>query len=494
MRGSRSSQQTTGLSANGLVVFTQTDNSTGSDISLNTGTGQITLAANKTYRLMAQVPTVTNSGANSRPSFSWYNETSSSWVGSLSGIYAPNDGASYGSSMGMSEGLITTTQSTIVSYRILGAGLVTGLGGSSDFSTTGSYPWFDIQVISGFSPLLNGATGATGPAGSTGSTGPQGATGSTGATGPQGATGSTGIITTLNFTQSDANSVSNITTTGSIIVSKAITSTGLPIQIIATGDANPTSGNGQWTQLQLYRNSTAIGKIIQAESSNSNENIPYALNYIDTPGVGTFTYSVRPVAINGTWQFGEAGGNHITLVELGGVQGVTGAAGTSGTSGFSIPAWTSVGAISIGGTTTAPTKPTTRIQDNISYRQIGAKEWEVVMSYLCTNATGAVGGSGDFLFTLPNSLQFDTTLPSQQIWTGNIQSSVWTHYNYIIPSSSGLITNNGVGGNTYAMIYNSTQFRILGSTINSGVQAWGSAFFAITGYVGLQLTFRFTST
>ena len=210
--------------------------------------------------------------------------------------------------------------------------------------------------------------------------------------------------------------------------------------------------------------------------------------------MGTFTYSVRPVAINGTWQFGEAGGNHITLVELGGVQGVTGAAGTSGTSGFSIPAWTSVGAISIGGTTTAPTKPTTRIQDNISYRQIGAKEWEVVMSYLCTNATGAVGGSGDFLFTLPNSLQFDTTLPSQQIWTGNIQSSVWTHYNYIIPSSSGLITNNGVGGNTYAMIYNSTQFRILGSTINSGVQAWGSAFFAITGYVGLQLTFRFTST
>jgi hypothetical protein len=162
MRGSRTTAQTSGLSANSLVVFTQTDNSTGSDISLNTGTGQITLAANKTYRLMAQIPTLTNSLAGSRTSFCWYNETSSSWIGSISGIFSPGDGASYASSMGMSEAVITTTVSTVVSYRIVGAGSLSGLGGSSDFSTTGSYPWFDIEVISGHSPLVNGITVSSG--------------------------------------------------------------------------------------------------------------------------------------------------------------------------------------------------------------------------------------------------------------------------------------------------------------------------------------------
>ena len=179
----------------------------------------------------------------------------------------------------------------------------------------------------------DGLQGPIGPIGPTGSDGLQGATGATGPQGIQGVTGSNGIITSLNFTQSNANSISGVTTTGTIIVSSTITSTGLPIQLIATGDANPTSTTGQWCQLQLYRNSTAIGKIVQAESSAQNENIPYALNFIDTPGVGTFTYSVRPVTINGTWQFGEVTGNHLTIVELGGVQGLTGPQGTQGIQG-----------------------------------------------------------------------------------------------------------------------------------------------------------------
>ena len=491
MRGSRSTQQTTGLSSNGLVVFTQNDNSTGSDISLNTSTGQITLAANKTYRLMGQVPTFTTSGGDIRPAFCWYNETASSWVGSESAAYVPSSGAGYGAFGGLSEGLLTTTQSVVVSFRILGtnAGLA-GLGGNSDFSTTGSYPWFDIQVISGFSPLLNGATGSTGPQGVTGSTGPAGATGSTG---PQGATGPTSVITTLNFTQSNANSVSGVTAAGSIVVSNAITSTGLPIQIIATGDANPTSGNGQWTQLQLYRNSTAIGKIVQVESSNANENVPYALNYIDTPGVGTFTYSVRPVQINGTWQFGEATGNHITLVELGGIQGPTGTNGTSGTSGFAIPAWTSAGVISLTASTTAPVKGTTT-QDNIRYRQVGAKEWEIVLTYIQTVASGN-SGSGDYLITLPNGLSFDTTLPSQPIYTSNIGTSTWALVPNVIPNGNGTITNLNVGANLFPIVYSSTKFRILTMTYGSGIQCWGSGFYSTGGdNPRIQLSFRFTST
>ena len=194
VRGSRSTAQTTGLTANGLVVFTQVDNSTGSDISLNTSTGQITLAANRTYRLMAQIPTFMSSGSNSRPTFSWYNETTSGWVGSLSAIYAPSDGAGYSSSMGMSEALITTTGTTVVSYRIISNSLVTSLGGSSDFTTTGSYPWFDIQVISGMVPLMNGTSGTSGTSGSNGSSGTSGSNGSSGTSGSNGSSGTSGVV------------------------------------------------------------------------------------------------------------------------------------------------------------------------------------------------------------------------------------------------------------------------------------------------------------
>ena len=81
-----------------------------------------------------------------------------------------------------------------------------------------------------------------------------------------------------NYAQSNASSVST-GTTGAIIVSQSITTSGRPIQIIATGDANPP--NAAWCQLQLYRDGVAIGKKLQAESSNGNENVPYCLNYID---------------------------------------------------------------------------------------------------------------------------------------------------------------------------------------------------------------------
>jgi hypothetical protein len=177
MRGSRSTTQTTNLTTNSLVAFTQSDNSASSDISLNTDTGQITLAAGKTYRLMAQVPTYSTTLNTVRPSFCWYNETTSTWIGSQSSSYSASDSASYGAIGGLSDAVITVSSTTVVSFRILGtqAGL-TGLGGNIDFDVRGSYPWFDIEVISGYSPVANGTSGTSG-AGTSGSTGTSGTSG-----------------------------------------------------------------------------------------------------------------------------------------------------------------------------------------------------------------------------------------------------------------------------------------------------------------------------
>lgn len=146
MRGSRTSAQTTNLTINSLVAFNQSDYVAGQDISLNTSTGQITLAAGKTYRLLAQVPIVLG---GTRPGFAWYNETSSSWLGSQSAFYNPGDAAGYSASGGLAEAIITASVTTTVSFRIINGNSLSNFGGAGDFSATGSYPWFDIQVISG---------------------------------------------------------------------------------------------------------------------------------------------------------------------------------------------------------------------------------------------------------------------------------------------------------------------------------------------------------
>jgi len=44
---------------------------------------------------------------------------------------------------------------------------------------------------------------------------------------------------------------------------------------------------------------------------------PYCINFIDNPAAGTYTYSVKLASGGNSFQFGEADGNQITLLELG---------------------------------------------------------------------------------------------------------------------------------------------------------------------------------
>jgi hypothetical protein len=118
-----------------------------------------------------------------------------------------------------------------------------------------------------------------------------------------------------NYTQVLGNRRTNITTTGVSIISGSITTTGNPVQIMVTGDANPINVTS-WTRLQIYRDETPIGNIIQVENS-SNLNVPYCLNVIDTPAAGTYSYSMRTVSgITGVFDFGESTGPLLTAVEL----------------------------------------------------------------------------------------------------------------------------------------------------------------------------------
>jgi hypothetical protein len=123
---------------------------------------------------------------------------------------------------------------------------------------------------------------------------------------------------TSNFVQSNTGSVVILSsaTTPANIVSVSITTTGNPVFVACSGDANNGSVNS-FCVLQLYRNNTAIGKPLQAESDASNENIPYNLTCVDAVGAGTYTYSLKVNSIGGgNFTFGEAGGPNLTVFEI----------------------------------------------------------------------------------------------------------------------------------------------------------------------------------
>lgn len=100
----------------------------------------------------------------------------------------------------------------------------------------------------------------------------------------------------LNYTIGDDGQVT-VSATGSTIQSASITTSGFPVQVTVTGDAEP--GGSGWHRLQIYRDSTAIGEVLHVQTGTGGVNMTVAMSAIDTPVAGTYTYSVKIVGSNG---------------------------------------------------------------------------------------------------------------------------------------------------------------------------------------------------
>jgi hypothetical protein len=126
----------------------------------------------------------------------------------------------------------------------------------------------------------------------------------------------------------------NITGVNQTILTTTFTSTGNPVFVIATGDANPANG-ASWCRVQWFRNGTAIGKPLHLESGQGNVNVSYCAQTVDTPPAGTWTYTLQTVNTFGSnsFQFGEADPPVVNIIELTGAIGPQGPAGT-GLKGF----------------------------------------------------------------------------------------------------------------------------------------------------------------
>jgi hypothetical protein len=163
MRGDRSISQLVTLNTVTNIGFNRVITSAGTDISLNTSTGLITLAKGKVYRLIGGCPVT--EGITGLYSVYWFNNTTNLGIGNISASYSPSYGAAFSASGGQSSHLLDLTLSATdvtVFLKILSP--VTGnIGVNIDFSNNASQTtWFDIEVISGNSPFTQGSTGPTG--------------------------------------------------------------------------------------------------------------------------------------------------------------------------------------------------------------------------------------------------------------------------------------------------------------------------------------------
>jgi hypothetical protein len=493
---------------------------------------------------MAQVP---NMSGGTRPAFAWYNETTSSWIGSQSSVYSTSDPASYIAFGSVSDAIITANSTTVVSYRIYSGSSLGSLGGNADFNLLGSYPWFDIQVISGNS-AVNGQSVDYAMA-SLSSNQSISAVGNVLFNSIQG-TGITlnngGFNLSANKTYKLEASVGG-SSTGYIYyawvdASNTIISGGSIGSVMKAGYAYSDGPQDKAVAFYTPTTNTTVYLRVLTVSGTSVAYTPSA-----TPAFSSTWATISQIGssaivnpwvlsgndvynITGEVGIGTATPNASALLDLTSTNkgflpprvALTAKSGTSspiaspatglivyntasaGTGGDAVTpgyyyfngtiwtrmdpeGWSNGVAITIGAITTAPTKGTPSI-DYVKYRNIGGKEYEVEYNYLQT--TAGTAGSGDYLFSLPAGLQFDLTVPGQIAYTG---AQGYNGMKNRIASSQGDLIVSGFHSSSIAIPYDATRFRIMNN--NWGNNTWlihSPSNYAISdGTYGMKMTFKF---
>ena len=123
---------------------------------------------------------------------------------------------------------------------------------------------------------------------------------------------------TANYAQSNATAITVNTTTPTTVASINLTTNGRPVLLSGGGDMNPAVA-GNWHWFQIYRGSTALGKIYIGQTSGASYNLPFWTTCIDTPPAGTHNYTLKVWQGSGSITYGENGdanAPHLIGVEL----------------------------------------------------------------------------------------------------------------------------------------------------------------------------------
>lgn len=134
------------------VLYTTTESSYGTDITYGAFPGMFTLAPGKTYRLRGSINYFTGNTDATTCTYRWYVNSNATLVGSSVRCSLGNSASNVSSAGGTAEAIITPSTSTFVSLVFQAtANVVLGISGTS--AGTSLYPWADIEVIAGQSPI-----------------------------------------------------------------------------------------------------------------------------------------------------------------------------------------------------------------------------------------------------------------------------------------------------------------------------------------------------
>jgi hypothetical protein len=144
------------------------------------------------------------------------------------------------------------------------------------------------------------------------------------------------------------------------------------------------------------------------------------------------------------------------------------------------------GTTTISATTTAPTQGT--LYKNSIMAVDNGKQKKISMSLAFDAGTG---GSGDYLFSLPAGITFNTATGYNPTYTGTLWSnSVGSYGPYLVQASGTIVATSAYGMIQYIVPYSSTQFRIVATgDVASGIKFIGSGWFHHGESTTLQLTF-----
>jgi hypothetical protein len=114
-------------------------------------------------------------------------------------------------------------------------------------------------------------------------------------------------------------------------------------------------------------------------------------------------------------------------------------------------------------------------------QQIGPKNWNIIYQLRATGTQNAQN-PGDFVFSLPSGLTFDTgTLPFQGTYTGSVNTSSHANRQYFLPGgftmqfNAGSFTGSQFGAGVIPWSGNQFRFFITDAS-QGGPRAWGSGY------------------
>jgi hypothetical protein len=123
-------------------------------------------------------------------------------------------------------------------------------------------------------------------------------------------------------------------------------------------------------------------------------------------------------------------------------------------------------------------------------RPVASRYYQVAIWTAPNTATNP--GSGDYLFTLPSGLSFNTSGPGQTAFTGSVGSATAQYVQYSIPATGLITTGTGTVLQIQGVsVYDATRFRV----ITSQLAAWSATYFGINNNTTVaNFQFQFVST